>query len=103
MNKFQKYAFVFIGGFIFSSCNNKANIPYSQCECFENYYDIKKGTYDDKLIRGHFMRKNDIRKNMKDKTTELVQYVYLNKEDRKVRNQCRRKYGKEVEQFGECE
>lgn len=49
------------------------------------------------------MRKNDIRKNMKDKTTELVQYVYLNKEDRKVRNLCRRKYGKEVEQFGECE
>lgn len=49
------------------------------------------------------MRKNNIRKNMKDKTAEVVQFIYLDSVDRIIRRQCIKKYGKEVEQFGECD
>jgi hypothetical protein len=85
------------------SCNNKASIKYSKCECYENYYDIKSGKYDDYPIRGNFMRKNELRKNMEDKTAEVLQYTYLDSTDKGIRRQCIKKYGREVEQFGECD
>lgn len=85
------------------TCNNKASIKYSKCECYENYYDIKSGKYDDYLIRGNFMRKNELRKSMEDKTAEVVQYTYLDSTDKVIRQQCIKKYGREVEQFGECD
>ena len=85
------------------SCNNKSSIKYSKCDCYENYYDIKKGKYDDYLLRGNFMRKSDLRKNMEDKTSEVVQYTYLDSTDKAIRRQCIKKYGNEVEQFGECD
>ena len=40
---------------------------------------------------------------MKNKTDEVVQFTYLDSIDREVRRQCIKKYGKEVEQFGECD
>lgn len=103
VNKIKTYLFILFIGFTFASCDNKANISYSHCECYENYYDIKSGKYDEYLIRGNFMRKNNIRKNMKDKTAEVVQFIYLDSVDRIIRRQCIKKYGKEVEQFGECD
>ena len=40
---------------------------------------------------------------MKDKTDEVVQFIYLDKEDQQIRKQCIKKYGDEVEQFGDCD
>ena len=102
-NKIQNLILVLSLSTFFLSCDNKANIPYSRCECYENYYDIKVGKYDDYALRGNFMRKNDLRKNMENKTDEVVQFTYLDSVDREIRRQCIKKYGKEVEQFGECD
>tara|TARA_B100000674_G_scaffold85940_2_gene59575 strand:+ start:594 stop:911 length:318 start_codon:yes stop_codon:yes gene_type:complete len=102
-NKIQNLILVLSLGTFFLSCDNKVNIPYSRCECYENYYDIKKGKYDDYALRGNFMRKNNLRKNMENKTDEVVQFTYLDSVDREIRRQCIKKYGKEVEQFGECD
>ena len=102
-NKIQNLILFLSLGTFFLSCDNKANIPYSRCECYENYYDIKKGKYDDYALRGNFMRKNNLRKNMENKTDEVVQFTYLDSVDREIRRQCIKKYGKEVEQFGECD
>mgnify|MGYP004075545869 FL=1 len=49
------------------------------------------------------MRSDKLRKNMKNKTDEVVQFIYLDSEDQKIRRQCIKKYGNEVEQFGNCE
>ena len=101
-----KALFFFLFLILFSSiisCNNQSTIPHTLCECYENYYDIKRGKYDDYALRGNFMRKNDIRRNMENKTDEVVQFTYLDSVDREVRRQCIKKYGKEVEQFGECD
>ena len=98
--------FFFLFSMIFSSlfsCNNQSEIPHSLCDCYENYYDVERGKYDDFLIRGNFMRSDKLRKNMKNKTDEVVQFIYLDKEDQQIRKQCMKKYGDEVEQFGDCE
>ena len=102
-NKIQNLILVLSLSTFLLSCDNKANIPYSRCECYENYYDIKKGKYDDYALRGNFMRKNNLRKNTENKTDEVVQFTYLDSVDREIRRQCIKKYGKEVEQFGECD
>ena len=102
----HKKLFFFLFLIIFSSfisCNNQSKIPHTLCECYENYYDIKRGKYDNFLIRGNFMRSDKLRKNMKNKTDEVVQFIYLDNEDQKIRRQCIKKYGNEVEQFGDCE
>jgi len=95
----------FLSSIIFlllSSCKNQPDIPYSLCDCYENYYDIESGKYDGFLIRGNFMRSDKLRKNMKDKTDEAVQFIYLDKKDQQIRKQCIKKYGDEVELFDEC-
>ena len=94
---------VLLGACILSSCQNEQEIPHSLCDCYENYYDIERGKYDEFLIRGNILRSDKLRKNMKNKTDEVVQFVYLDLEDQKIRKQCIKKYGDEVEQFGDCE
>ena len=101
-----KTLFFFLFLIIFSSlisCNNQSKIPYTLCDCYENYYDVERGKYDEFLIRGNFLRSDILRKNVKNKTDEVVQFIYLDKEDQQIRKQCIKKYGDEVEQFGECE
>ena len=94
---------VFLGATILSSCNNEQKITHSLCDCYENYFDVEKGKYDEFLIRSNFLRSDVLRKNMKNKTDEVVQFIYLDKEDQQIRKQCIKKYGDVVEQFGDCD
>ena len=94
---------VFLGASILYSCKNDQNIPHSLCDCYENYYDIERGKYDEFLIRGNFMRADQRRKNMKNKTDEVVQFICLDEDDQLIRKHCIKKYGNEVEQFGDCD
>ena len=89
-----KHLIISIFLFSFYSCND-----VSKCDCHENYYDMKRGKYDNVVNKEVVI--DDITRSFE--IYEKVVYQFLDEEDRIIRNKCLKLYKDDEVKNSECD
>ena len=105
----MKYLAIISSLFFIASCNDKPSL----CDCYENYYDIKKGKYDTCWTEKFLTNPGGLDRNKRgfkgdeyyeafDKLSEKVIFQYLDKEDRDIREKCMDLYDDDEVRNSKC-